>query len=198
MMPLPPDFYGQEVDVVARALLGVTLLVDGVGGPIVETEAYDAADPASHSFAGRTARNAAMFGAVGHAYVYRIYGLHHCLNIVCGTPGSAVLIRAIEPVHGLEVMHRRRGGRVAIRQLCAGPGRLCAALGVDQGLDGASLGESPFNLLPTATDVVIVSGPRIGITRAAERPRRFGIAGSPWLSRPFPQGPVAVQHRSGK
>ncbi|WP_428970594.1 DNA-3-methyladenine glycosylase [Sphingomonas sp. Xoc002] len=185
MTPLPLDFYQSEVDDAARALIGVTLTVDGVGGVIVETEAYDAADPASHSFAGRTARNAAMFGLVGHAYVYRIYGLHHCLNVVCGTSGSAVLIRALEPLHGLDVMQERRGFGLPIRQLCSGPGKLCSALGIDLSLNGASLLEPPFALTGTPRAAPVVVGPRIGITRAAERPRRFGLKNSPWLSRPI-------------
>lgn len=131
MKPLPPDFYMRDVDLVARDLIGTTLQIDGVGGVIVETESYDMADPASHSFAGRTPRNAAMFGPVGHAYVYRIYGLHHCLNIVCGEPGSAVLIRAIEPLYGIERIRARRGLAMRERDLCAGPGRLCEALEID-------------------------------------------------------------------
>ena len=185
MTALPIGFYQREVDDVARSLIGMTLTVDGVGGVIVETEAYDAADPASHSFAGRTARNAAMFGPVGRAYVYRIYGLHHCLNIVCGSPGSAVLIRALEPLHGLDAMHERRGSGLGIRQLCSGPGKLCSALGIDLRLNGASLLQPPFALSGTPNAAPIVVGPRIGITRAAERPRRFGWKDSPWLSRPI-------------
>ncbi len=187
MSLVSPDFYAQPVDDVAQGLIGVTLTVGGVGGIIVETEAYDAADPASHSFAGRTARNAAMFGPVGHAYVYRIYGLHHCLNIVCGRPGSAVLIRAIEPQHGIDSMLERRGIARPIRELCAGPGRLCAALGIDMALDGASLDRPPFLLEDTDTVPDIMTGPRIGITKATDRPRRFGLRSSPWLSRPFPR-----------
>ncbi|WP_312486999.1 DNA-3-methyladenine glycosylase [Sphingomonas sp.] len=193
MTPLPPDFYVQDVDRVAQALIGATLLVDGVGGVVVETEAYDVADPASHSFAGRTPRNAAMFGPAGHAYVYRIYGLHYCLNIVCGTPGSAVLIRAIEPQHGIERIRARRGITMRDRDLCAGPGRLCAALGIDLARDGASLSSPPFLLAAGASAPPIVTGPRIGITRAAERPRRFGWMQSPWLSRPFPADHIATQ-----
>jgi DNA-3-methyladenine glycosylase len=185
MTPLPLGFYQHDVEDVARALIGVMLTVDGVGGMIVETEAYDAADPASHSFAGRTARNAAMFGPVGHAYVYRIYGLHHCLNVVCGASGSAVLIRALEPLHGLDVMHGRRGSQLAMKQLCSGPGKLCSALGIDLRLDGASLLETPFALTGTPNAAPVVVAPRIGITQAAERPRRFGWKNSPWLSRPM-------------
>ncbi|WP_294273794.1 DNA-3-methyladenine glycosylase [uncultured Sphingomonas sp.] len=185
MSTLPLAFYQRDVDEVARALIGVTLTVDGVGGVIVETEAYDAADPASHSFAGRTARNGAMFGAVGHAYVYRIYGLHHCLNVVCGAPGSAVLIRALEPVHGIDAMHGRRGAARSLEDLCSGPGKLCAALDIGLGLDGAPLTAPPFALIGAPTGVPVAVGRRIGITKAAERPRRFGWKDSPWLSRPI-------------
>jgi len=132
---LPPDFFLRPVPAVAHDLVGATLLVDGVGGLVVETEAYDRHDPASHSAAGPTARNAAMFGPPGHAYVYRSYGLHWCLNLVCGdAPGAAVLIRAIEPRHGLAEMRARRGP-LADRLLCSGPGRLCQALGVGHALD---------------------------------------------------------------
>jgi DNA-3-methyladenine glycosylase len=195
MPPLPPAFYTQDVEEAARALIGVDLTVDGVGGTIVETEAYDVADPASHSFAGATARNAAMFGPVGRAYVYRIYGLHHCLNIVCGSPGSAVLIRAIEPRHGLARMQERRGIDRPLRQLCAGPGRLCAALAIDLALDGTPLIAPPFRLEMAERAAPIVTGPRIGITKAADRLRRFGMRGSPCLSRPFPDNSAASQHK---
>ena len=182
---LPLAFYNQPVDDVARALIGVSLTVDGVGGIIVETEAYDAADPASHSFAGPTARNRTMFGPVGHAYVYRIYCLHHCLNIVCGTPGSAVLIRAIQPRHGIEMMLERRGIARPLRDLCAGPGRLCTALNIDMALDGAPLDRPPFRLEDIGEMPDIVTGQRIGITKAAGRQRRFGAENASWLSRPF-------------
>jgi DNA-3-methyladenine glycosylase len=180
----PADF-ARPVEEVARLVIGATLTVDGVGGRIVETEAYDAGDPASHSFRGPTARNAAMFGPVGRAYVYRIYGLHWCLNLVCGdAPGGAVLIRALEPLTGLDVMRERRGIEAA-RSLCSGPARLCQALGVDARLDHASMLEVPFSLVPAATPSPVSVGPRIGITKAADMPRRWGAAGSPWVSRPF-------------
>ena len=168
----------------ARALIGACLQVDGVGGVVVETEAYDRLDPASHSFRGPTPRNAAMFGPVGHAYVYRIYGLHWCLNIVCDAhaAGSAVLIRALEPTDGLDVMRERRGGRAV--DLCAGPGRLCQALGVTDRLNGRCLSQPPFALTPGAPEPVVV-GPRIGIRHGADTPWRFGRPGSPFLSRAF-------------
>lgn len=178
---------GSPVDA-ARALVGARLTVDGVGGVIVETEAYDGDDPASHSVRGRTARNASMFGPAGTVYVYRSYGMHWCLNIATGPEGvgAAVLIRAIEPVDGLDVMRRRRGLE-EIRLLCAGPGRLCEALGVTGAHDGMSVAAPPFALMAGDGDADLVAGPRIGITRAAERPWRFGLAGSRCLSRPFPR-----------
>ena len=167
----------------AQALIGGTLHVDGVGGVIVETEAYTRDDPAAHSFNGPTARNAVMFGPPGRAYVYRSYGLHWCLNVVCGRePGGAVLLRALEPTDGLETMRVRRGA-VEDWRLCAGPGNLCAALGVDRGHDGLPLDAPPF-ALEAAVDVKpLLVGPRIGISKAAERPWRFGLAGSRYLSR---------------
>lgn len=179
----PRDFFDRDVVDVARDLIGATVLCDGVGGRIVETEAYAPDDPASHSFAGRTARNAAMFGAPGDVYVYRIYGMHYCANIVC-TPGSAVLLRALEPLAGLEEMSVRRG-EVAPKLLCAGPGRLCAALGIDLGANSMSVVHSPFAFVPVSEPCTHVTGPRIGITKAADKPWRFGLAGSAFLSRRF-------------
>ena len=187
MRPLGRDFFARSVHDVAPDLLGVTLLVHGVGGPIVEVEAYDHEDPAAHGFRGRTERNAAMFGPAGHAYVYRSYGIHWCLNFVCEGEGvaSAVLLRALEPVHGLDAMRARR--RVGDdRLLCAGPGRVCEALGVGREHDGLALDDPPFRLLPREEEPRRVRGPRIGITRAAERPWRYGVAGSRFVSRPFP------------
>ena len=176
-------FFSREVTEVARDLLGATLLVDGVGGPIVETEAYHPTDPASHSFAGRTARNKSMFDGPGRVYVYRSYGIHWCLNFVCDG-AAAVLIRAIEPTAGLEVMAARRG-LADPRALCSGPGKLGEALGITLALDGLMLDAPPFAFRPAAERPMIAVGPRIGISKAAEVPWRFGIAGSPFLSRRF-------------
>jgi DNA-3-methyladenine glycosylase len=191
------DFFARSVHNVAPDLIGVTLLVDGVGGPIVEVEAYDHEDPAAHGYGGRTERNASMFGPPGHAYVYRSYGVHWCLNFVCEQEGSAsaVLIRALEPRHGLDVMRARRGLDDP-RLLCAGPGRLCQALGVTREHDGLPLDRPPFQLVPREEGPAIVVGPRVGITRAADRPWRFGLAGSPFLSRPIrPAGPAGPARR---
>ncbi len=184
---LDRHFFARDALTVARDLIGVTLLVKGVGGIIVEAEAYDHTDPASHSFGGkRTARNESMFGPAGHAYVYRSYGIHWCLNFVCGAEpmGGAVLIRALEPSEGLAAMRRRRGD-FETRALCAGPGRLTQALGITNALDAKPLDEPPFELLPRVPPVEIEVGPRIGITRAMDLPWRFGLARSPFVSRRF-------------
>lgn len=177
-----------DVVTAARGLVGATLTLDGVGGIVVETEAYDREDPASHSFAGPTPRNAAMFGPAGRAYVYRSYGIHWCLNVVCGASGhgAAVLLRALEPTAGLATMRERRGLDDP-RLLCAGPGRLCQALGVTRAHDGLALDAPPFRLEPPARPAALLAGPRIGISKAAELPWRFGLAGSAFLSRPFPR-----------
>lgn len=180
------DWLARDAVTVARDLIGARLRVDGVGGTIVETEAYDPDDPASHSFGGPRPRNAAMFGPVGRAYVYRIYGAHWCFNIVCDRtrPGSAVLVRALEPTDGLDVMTERRGTNDP-RSLCSGPGKLCQALAIDKALDHAPLNASPFVLEPGSPPARLAIGPRIGITKGAETPWRFGMVGSPFLSRPF-------------
>ncbi|MET0311225.1 MAG: DNA-3-methyladenine glycosylase [Burkholderiaceae bacterium] len=176
--------FADDAPSIARRLIGAMFLVDGVGGRIVETEAYDREDPASHSFSGPTLRNAAMFGPPGRAYVYRSYGIHWCMNFVCREEGhgAGVLIRAIEPAVGLEVMRERRGLEEA-RLLCSGPGRVGQALGISHEFNGMRLDAKPFHLSWPAEAVEVLSGPRIGISKAMDVPWRFGLAGSRYLSK---------------
>ena len=170
----------------APELIGATLAFRGVGGVIVEVEAYHQSDPAAHSFNGRTARNAVMFGPPGYAYVYRSYGIHWCLNFVCEPEGvaSAVLIRALAPTLGLATMRRRRGVADE-RLLCSGPGRLCEALGITDKQYGLALDKPPFAIFARTEEVEVIAGARIGITKAVERPWRYGLKGSRLLSKPF-------------
>jgi DNA-3-methyladenine glycosylase len=184
--PLKRGFFARSVHEVAPDLIGTTLLVNGVGGIIVELEAYHHTDPAAHSFRGPTPRNAVMFGPPGFVYVYRSYGIHWCVNFVCEQAGSAsaVLIRALEPTHGLAAMRRRRHLTDA-RSLCSGPGKLTEALGITDRHNGLALDAPPFELIPRASKPEIVSGVRIGITKAVELPWRYGLKGSKFLSRPF-------------
>ena len=179
-------FFGRSVLEVAPDLIGSTLLFRGVGGRIVEVEAYHHTEPAAHSFRGPTARNAVMFGPPGYAYVYRSYGIHWCLNFVCEPKGSAsaVLIRALEPLAGLGAMRRRRGLDDE-RLLCAGPGRVCEALGITAAHNGFGLDKPPFGIFARTEAVKVVAGPRIGITKAIDMPWRYGLKGSHFLSKPF-------------
>jgi DNA-3-methyladenine glycosylase len=186
LKPLPRSFFARSVHTVAPDLIGATLLFKGVGGGIVEVEAYHQTDPAAHSFGGRTERNAVMFGPPGYAYVYRSYGIHWCLNFVCEPEGvaSAVLIRALAPTHGLAVMRRRRGVTDE-RLLCSGPGRLSQALGITDAQYGLPLDNPPFEIFARADDVEVAVGPRIGLTKAIEHPWRYGLSGSRFVSKPF-------------
>jgi DNA-3-methyladenine glycosylase len=181
--------FARSVHEVAPELIGATLLVDGVGGRIVEVEAYDREDPASHGYRGRTARNASMFGPPGRAYVYRSYGIHWCLNLVCEGEGvpSAVLVRALEPTQGLDEMSARRGVDDP-RLLASGPGRLCQALGITREHDGLPLELPPFELRERVEPLRVLAGARVGITRATELPWRYAEAGSRFLSRPLRPG----------
>ena len=186
------DFHAPSHEV-ARALIGASLFVSGVGGRIVETEAYDESDPASHSYSGVTARNAVMFGPPGRAYIYRSYGIHWCLNFVCMPRGhgAGVLIRALEPTAGLAAMRDRRG-LADERLLCSGPGRLGQALAITHALNGIRLDRAPFRLVaaPASPAAEVASGLRIGISKARELPWRFVLAGSPFLSKPLRPQPT--------
>ncbi len=179
-------FFDRSVHAVAPDLIGASLFIDGVGGRVVEVEAYHHTDPAAHSYGGRTERNAVMFGPPGYAYVYRSYGIHWCLNFVCEGEGSAsaVLIRALEPMAGIPLMRRRRGLKDE-RLLCSGPGKLGEALAITRAQNGLPLDKPPFELQARTEPVKILVGPRIGISRAADMPWRYGLKGSPFLSKPF-------------
>jgi DNA-3-methyladenine glycosylase len=185
--PLKRGFFARSVHEVAPDLIGATLLVNGVGGVIVELEAYHHTEPAAHSFNGPTPRNAVMFGPGGFVYVYRSYGIHWCVNFVCEREGSAsaVLIRALEPTHGIAAMRRRRGLHDE-RALCSGPGRLTQALGITHAHNGLALDAPPFALHARIGKIEIATGVRIGITKAAELPWRYGLKDSKFLSKPFP------------
>ncbi len=190
MSSLGSQFFERSVHDVARELIGCELRFNGVGGVIVEVEAYERDDPACHAYVGLTPRTATLFGPPGRAYVYLSYGIHSCLNFVCEPEGNAaaVLIRAVEPRRGIDEMRRRRG-REELRDLCSGPGKLTEALGIGLDMDRAPLDEPPFEVRAPAeewTGVQVGCGPRIGITRAAELPWRFGARGSRYLSRPLP------------
>lgn len=184
---LSRSFFDRSVHKVAPDLIGAALKVNGCGGIIVEVEAYHHTEPAAHSYIGPTSRNSVMFGPPGYAYVYRSYGIHWCLNFVCEADGSAgaVLIRALEPLDGVEAMRRRRGV-TELRQLCSGPGKLGQALGISRDKhNGLPLDRPPFELRPRPQPVPIVTGVRIGITKAADLPWRYGLKDSPFLSKPF-------------
>jgi DNA-3-methyladenine glycosylase len=186
------SFFERSVHEVARDLIGCELGIEGTAGVIVETEAYEAADPACHAYIGRTARNEVLFGPPGRAYVYLSYGIHSLLNFVCEPEGSAaaVLIRALEPTEGIELMRERRG-RNDVEELCSGPGKLTEALGVGLDLNGAALDEPPFDISAPRSDwarAEVVTGPRIGITKAAELPWRYCVRGSRYVSKPWPAG----------
>ena len=184
--PLKRSFFDRSVHEVAPDLIGATFLVNGVGGTIVEVEAYHHTDPAAHSFRGPTPRNRVMFGPAGFSYVYRSYGIHWCVNFVCEEEGSAsaVLIRALEPTHGLAAMRRRRG-LTEPRALCSGPGKLCETLGITISHSELPLDKPPIALYARAEKPEIAIGIRIGITKAVELPWRYGLKDSKFLSKPF-------------
>ena len=184
--PLTRAFFDRSVHEVAPDLIGATLLFNGVGGTIVELEAYHHTDPAAHSFRGPTPRNRVMFGPPGFSYVYRSYGIHWCVNFVCEEEGSAsaVLIRALEPTHGLAAMRRRRGLHEE-RTLCSGPGKLCEALGITVAHSALPLDQPPYALYARSGKVDVVTGIRIGLTKAVDLPWRYGLKGSKFVSKPF-------------
>lgn len=186
MPRLRKSFFNRSVHEVAPELIGARLLFNGVGGIIVEVEAYHHTDPAAHSYGGETERNAVMFGPAGYVYVYRSYGIHWCANFVCEGAGSAsaVLIRALEPTDGLAAMQRRRH-LMDPRLLCSGPGRLTEALGITREHNALALDVPPFELWARKAAPAIVAGPRIGITKAVELPWRYGLKGSRFWSKPF-------------
>jgi DNA-3-methyladenine glycosylase len=190
-----PEFYARPVLEVARDLIGCTVYHGDGSGIIVETEAYHHAEPACHAYVGLTPRTSTLFGPAGLAYVYRSYGLHALLNAVCESEqvGAAVLIRALEPLDGIESMRARRGaaGERHLEDLCSGPGKLSQALGIDVSLNATSLDRGPIRIGPRADELVarrLVTGARVGITRALELPWRFCLAGSRFVSRPWPEG----------
>ncbi|MBV9457862.1 MAG: DNA-3-methyladenine glycosylase [Bradyrhizobium sp.] len=185
--PLKRSFFARSVHEVAPDLIGATLLFNGVGGVIVELEAYHHTDPAAHSYSGPTPRNEVMFGPPGYVYVYRSYGIHWCVNFVCEKMGSAsaVLIRALEPTHGLAAMRRRRG-LDDMRALCSGPGKLTEALGITREHNALALDAPPFALHARKETVAVVSGIRIGLTKAVDLPWRYGLKDSKFVSKPFP------------
>ena len=187
--PLEEAFFARPPREVARELIGCGLFHAGVGGTIVETEAYERDDPACHAYVGRTGRTEVIFGPPGRAYVYLCYGIHRMFNVVTDEDGiaAAVLVRALEPTHGVERMRERRGAEMSLRGLCSGPGKICEALAIDLHQTHSSVIEEPFAMTPRAAGAAepeIVSGPRIGITKAVDLPWRYCLAGSSFLSRP--------------
>ncbi|MBN9006386.1 MAG: DNA-3-methyladenine glycosylase [Rhizobiales bacterium] len=184
--PLKCSFFSRNVLEVAPDLIGATLLVNGVGGVIVEVEAYHHTEPAAHSYRGPTPRNMVMFGPAGFTYIYRSYGIHWCMNFVCEKEGSAaaVLIRALQPTHGIPAMRRRRGLHDE-RSLCSGPGKLCEALGISIAHNALPLDAPPIALYRRTEAIDVVTGVRIGITKAAALPWRYGLKGSKFVSKPF-------------
>jgi DNA-3-methyladenine glycosylase len=197
--PVKRGFFARSVHEVAPDLIGATLLFNGAGGVIVEVEAYHHTEPAAHSFRGPTPRNRVMFGPPGFSYVYRSYGIHWCVNFVCEEVGSAsaVLIRALEPTHGLATMRRRRGV-IEARALCSGPGKLCEALGITIAGSELALDRKPYAIYARPGKADVVSGVRIGLTKAVELPWRYGLKGSKFVSKPFPaDAPVITHGRRG-